>query len=181
MCVFRRIAVGGDDDPLGADHTFGCREEVRTSVLAPVANGGMLVDDHAVLLSGAGQSANIFHGMNAEATRDDIAAMYLRPGEAMLTALVPVHIGIVGTKCPVRMLNIPAHALSPVWPVGKTDFAPTGLFGVNAFGLQEFSNQFNRALLPISKPSGLCQTKTSGEAFGINLGPTAADKATVAT
>ena len=56
------------------------------------------MDDHAVLLGGVGQSANILHGMNAEAIRD-IAAMHLRPGEAMLTALVSVHIGIIGTKC----------------------------------------------------------------------------------
>ena len=66
--------------------------------MSPV-NGGVFVDDHAVLLGGVGQSANILHGMNAEAIRDDIAAMHLRPGEAMLTALVSVHIGIVGTKC----------------------------------------------------------------------------------
>ncbi len=79
------------------------------------------------------------------------------------------------------MLNIPAHALSTVWPVGKTDLGLTGLFGINAFGLQDISNQFNRALLPISKPSGLRQTKASCETFGINHGPTAADKATVAT
>ena len=51
------------------------------------------------------------------------------------------------------MLNIPAHALSTVWPVGKTDLGLTGLFGINAFGLQDISNQFNRALLPISKSS----------------------------